>query len=191
MVSLAVATILGAAAVEGSGGGQKGPDLRVAVFAGGRCGTFGDSLPVLVTSTDLRPGGVAGDVVVCSKVVGDEGRNLALKVDDLVDLDVSCTGNETTIDPSCGGMSRGELANSLVQQVGVAPCSAGPPAITAAWERRLSTLRDKALQLLNRIRPGDLVCVRLRLVYQATGPSAEIVSQSDRVTWRYGFRVTD
>ena len=45
-------------------------------------------------------------------------------------------------------------------------------------------------QLMNRIRQGDLICVRLRLVYQPTGSAAEVVSQSDRVTWRYALSVT-
>jgi hypothetical protein len=188
LISLALVTILGAAAVEGKG--KDPPDLKVAVFVAGSCGTFGDSLPVLVTSTDLRPGGIAGDLVVCLKVVADDGRQPALTVDELVDLDVSCTGNEGATDRSCGGMDRGELAASLVQQVGVAPCSATSPAITPALERRLPALRDKAVPLMNRIRQGDLVCVRLRLVYQPTGPAAEVVSQSDRVTWRYAFSVT-
>ena len=124
------------------------------------------------------------------KVVDNDGRQLALEVDDLVDLDVSCTGNKGTTDRNCGGMARGELATSLVQQVGVGPCAATPPSIASAFERRLPALRDNALSLMNRIRQGDLVCVRLRLLYQATGPAAEVVSQSDRMPWRYASNVT-
>jgi hypothetical protein len=189
LVPLLVVALLGAPSAA-SGGGDPKPDLRAAVFTGGACGTFGDSLPLLVTRANLRPGDVAGDVSVCLKVVGDDGRQLRLTVGELVDVDASCTGDEGTLDRSCGAMGRGELAASLIQQVGVAQCSDKPPPTDPALDRRLPSLRDEALTLMSRLRRGELACVRLVLVYQVTDPTAAVVSQSDRVTWRYAFSVS-
>jgi hypothetical protein len=188
LVCLLAVALLGAPSA--ASGGDPKPDLQAAVFTGGDCGTFGDSLPVLVTRANIRPGEIAADVSVCLKVIGVDGRQLSLTVGELVELDVSCTGDERTLDRSCGGLARGELAASLVQQVGVAPCAATPPPSNPALERRLPTLRDSPLTVMTQLRRGDLACVRLILVYQVTGPTQAVVSQSDRVTWRYVFSVT-
>jgi hypothetical protein len=187
LVCLLAVAVLGAPSA--ASGGDPKPDLQAAVFSGGGCGAFGDSLPVLVTRANIRPGEIASDVSVCLKVIGADGRDVSLTVIELVELDISCTGDERTLDRSCGGLARGELAASLVQRVGVSPCAAAPPPTDPALERRLPILRDEALTLMTRLRRGELACVRLVLVYEVTGPPAAVVSQSDRVTWRYAFNV--
>ena len=183
---VAVSALIGPGVAVGS---PSAPDLRVALMGAGGCGTFADSLPVLVTRPDIRPGDVAGDVTVCMKVLGSDGRKPRLQVAELVDLDAACTGDERAVDRTCGGMGQGELAASLLQQTGFGPCSVTLPPINSGLERRLTALRDDALVLASKLRVGEVACTRLQLVYRPAGLAAAIASQSDRVTWRYAFTV--
>jgi hypothetical protein len=165
---------------------EKRPDVRVALMAGGRCGKPADSLPVLVTARNIRPGDVAGDVVVCVSSTGDAAR-LSLAVTELVDLDPGCSDGEAAVDTSCGGGRRGELSPSLVQQVAVGACP--EQGIDGALERRLAALTSNPLVLRDRVRRTELLCVRLRLIYRPADADTA-VSQSDRTTWRYTFALT-
>lgn len=162
------------------------PDVQVARLDGGRCGKLADSLPVLITAQGIRPGDVAGDVVVCVSSTGDAGR-LTLAATELVDVDPECSEGEAAVDSSCGGSRRGELSPSLLQQVAVDACPA--QGIDGALERRLPALTASGLVLRERLRRNELVCVRLRLVYRPSDSEA-VVSQSDRTLWRYSFSLT-
>lgn len=121
---------------------------------------------------------------------GDDGRLLSLSVSELVDIDSRCTNGEPAGDATCGGDQAGELSASLVQQVGLGPCPAGPPVVRPVLQRGLPALRERPLVLQERLRRGEVVCVRLRLLYENTDFAAGIVSQSDRTTWRYVFGLT-
>ena len=165
---------------------EKGPDVKVALLVDGRCGKPADSLPILITARGIRPGDVAGDVLVCVTSAGDAGR-LRLAATEVVDLDPACSQGEAAVDASCGGGARGELSPSLVQQVAVRDCPAN--GIAGALERGLPALASSPLVLRDRISGRDLLCVRLRLLYRASASDA-VVSQSDRTTWRYSFSLT-
>jgi hypothetical protein len=167
-------------------GDEPRPDVRVAQLSGGRCGKPADSLPILITARGIRPGDVAGDVVACVSSTGDAGR-LSLAATELADLDPACSAGEDAVDPSCGGDRPGELSASLVQQVAVDACPA--QGIDGALERHLPALAASPLVLRDRLRRNELLCVRLRLLYRASGFAA-IGSQSDRTAWRYTFVLT-
>lgn len=181
---IAVVALLAASSV----GAERsdGPDVRVATLTDGRCGDFADSLPALIGHTGARPGNAVGDVTVCVTNAGGEGR-LSLRVVELVDVDPACTGEEATLDRTCGGGRRGELSPSLLQQVGVGECPAGPPTTTPALDRRLPALRSGPLVLVDRLRRDEIACVRLRLLYEPPDTAASVTSQTDRTTWRYAF----
>jgi hypothetical protein len=161
-------------------------DVKVATLANGRCGTLADSLPALISRSGARPGEVAGDVTVCVANDGDETALLSLRAIELVDVDPACTGAEATRDPTCGGGKRGELSPSLLQQVGLGACPSAP-GISPTLDRRLTTLQASSLELADRLRRKQVVCVRLRLRYEPLDAAAGIASQSDRTTWRYAF----
>ena len=191
VVLLAAALSLGAvSAVRADDDDDDGKaDVKVARLADGKCGKLADSLPVLVSRAGARPGEVVGDVTVCVANSGGTAR-LSLRALELVDVDPACTGAEPTRDTSCGGSRRGELSPSLLQQVGLGACPSVPPVTDPALDRRLPALQASTLILVERLRRGQVVCVRLRLRYEPPGPDAGIASQSDRSTWRYAFTVT-
>ena len=164
-------------------------EVRVAQVANGKCGKLTDSLPALISRTGLRPGEVAGDVTVCVENRGDDAA-LSLRVIELVDVDRACTGEEPTRDSSCGSGKRGELGASLLQQVRLGACPSVPSGTNPALDRRLPNLQS-SLGLVARLRRKQIVCVRLRLLYEPPNSNASITSQSDRVTWRYAFTLTE
>jgi hypothetical protein len=166
-------------------------EVRVAKVSNGKCGKLTDSLPVLISRTGIRPGEVAGDVTVCVENHGDETALLTLRVLELAEVDPACTGAEPTRDSSCGGGKRGELGSSLLQQVGLGTCPSVPSATNPALDRRLPNLQTSSLVLVDRLRRKQIVCVRLRLRYEPPSSDASIASQSDRVTWRYGFTLKE
>ena len=186
-LALAVVTVTGAYAAPG--GSRSSPDLSVALHDGTACGAFGDSLPTIVSRSGVGPGDVAADVTVCVRLDTDNGRELNLLVTELVDSDPSCTGNEATLDLTCGAGRAGELGASLFQEAGVGRCMPDLP-IGAASGAHLPDLQREALLLDPRLRKAEVRCVRLRLRYQPEGSAAASISQSDRTTWRYVFQVT-
>jgi hypothetical protein len=187
---LAAAASLGVVSTVGADDDRDEPDVKVAKLTDGRCGKHADSLPVLISRTGARPGEVVGDVTVCVANSGDDAALLSLRVLELVDVDPACTGAEPTRDTTCGGGKRGELGPTLLQQVGLGACPSIPPATDPTLDRRLPALQASPLVLLDRLRRGQLVCVRLRLRYEPPDSGASIASQSDRTTWRYAFTVT-
>ena len=190
VAAAAAALALGAVSTVAAHGDGHDDDVEVGIsrLVNGRCGPPEDSLPGLIARTGIRPGEIAGDVTVCVANTGDGDAVLSLRASDLVDVDPACTGGETAGDPTCGGWRRGELAPSLLQQAGVGPCP-GPPGTSTALDRRLNALQAGPLVLLDRLRQRQLVCVRLRLLYDPPDPAAAAASQSDRVFWRYAFSV--
>ena len=192
VVAILVAAVsLGAvSAVDAHDDDNDKADVKVAKLVNGKCGKLGDSLPVLISRTGARPGEVAGDVTVCVANSGDDAALLSLRVLELVDVDPACTGSEPTRDTSCGGGKRGELSPSLLQQVGLGPCTSVPPTTNPTLDRRLPALQASSLVLVERLRRNQLVCVRLRLRYQPPDADASTASQTDRTTWRYAFTLT-
>jgi hypothetical protein len=165
-------------------------DVRVAKLANGRCGKLADSLPVLISRREARPGEVVGDVTVCVANSGDEAGALGLRALELIDVDRSCTGAEGTLDTTCGRGQIGELSPTLLQQIGLGACPSVPPATNSTLDRRLPALRSSSLALVDRLPRRQVVCVRLRLRYEPPDLDASIASQSDRATWRYAFSLT-
>lgn len=167
----------------------RGPQLEVALFADGVCGKYADSLPTLMSATGVEPGDTVGDVTVCLFNDGDSDGRVTLTVTDRSDLDIGCDGQEPTYDDTCGKRRAGELGPDLLQQTGVGGCELPPPAVSAESDRRLPDLEKQALNVAPRLRPGQVVCAHLVLIYSPPDLGARILSQSDRTTWRYVFTI--
>lgn len=165
------------------------PDLKIAIRTDAGCAGFTDSLPPLVIDAAASAGGSVADVTICVQSADASGRFLTLVVQELVNVDPACTGDEASVDASCGEGALGELSDSLVQLVGVKPCRRNPRPDTI-WERSLSELSANPLLLARRLHEDRILCVRLVLRYEPDA-AASVVSQSDRATWRYSFTLNE
>ena len=188
---VAAVALTGISAVRADDDDDDGTDVKVAKLANGRCGKLADSLPVLISRTGVRPGEVVGDVTVCVANSGEEAGLLSLRALELVDVDRSCTGAESTRDTTCGGSRRGELSPTLLQQVGLGACPSVPSATNPTLDRRLPGLQGSSLVLIDRLARKQVACIRLRLKYEPPDEGAGVVSQSDRATWRYAFSLSE
>jgi hypothetical protein len=163
-----------------------GPDLQVAVVEGGKCGAFADSLPVLFTRIGVRAGQTVDDVSVCVTNAGEGAGVLRIRIDERVEVDSSCSGDEADADGTCGGGDAGELGRALLQEIGTERCRRPRPPVDLTREGRLPDLESPVL-LAERLSPGHLLCVRLVLRYAPADGAALVVSQSDTTSWRYAF----
>jgi hypothetical protein len=182
LAALVIMTTVASAAGDGE------PDVKLALRTDGGCGPFADSLPVLVSESGVAWGDTVADVTVCVSVLGAQGGSLVLQAEELVDVEVACTGDEALVDASCGDGRAGELSDSLIQQVGIGGCRRNP-ATKHAWSRPLSDLSTDPLLLAQRLKDDQLFCVRLILRYEPDA-DATVASQSDRTTWRYSFTLS-
>jgi hypothetical protein len=106
----------------------------------------------------------------------------------LQDVDTDCTGDEGTVDTSCGNAAVGELSARLIQRVGTNECR-GLPATNPAWDRAIAQLAASPVNLTTRLMKGKQLCARVVVRYEPTAASA-VAAQSDRATWRFAFTLT-
>src|SRR5262245_12152875 len=87
------------------------------------CGPFSDDLTTeMWTVSDFQPDNSAFRYM-CVKNAGSAPITGSLTTVDLVNSDGSCTGDESTVDPTCGsGAGAGQLASVLVVGVGLLDC---------------------------------------------------------------------
>lgn len=188
------ALVLGAGIGTGTtlaaGSGQpRQADLKVALFDNGRCGSFSDTLPAVITRPEIKPGDRVSDLTVCITNSGRTDGAVGLSIIERAEDDVTCDGEESVHDPTCGSGQVGELGSSLAQRIGVGACTT-PINISAAHDRWLPEL-ETAVALLPRIRPRQVICTRLVLDYSPAAAMEDVVTQSDRTSWRYSFSIIE
>lgn len=162
----------------------KAVDIQVAEFTagsiGGTCGTFtDDSTSPLLTVDSVQPSATPlRGPTFCVKNAGSLAATVMENLIDVADVEVDCTGDEATVDTSCGGSGVGEVAQSLQLQTWWGDCAggagAGPMhAFNSHFEGRL-------------FQPGETKCLYHEFLYNPTGDAA-IAGQSDRLTWRFAY----
>jgi hypothetical protein len=159
--------------------------LEVALAEKGRCTKFVDATVGIVAVANASPGDQSAVTRLCLRASGRARVHLGIR--DLTDLERACTGQESSVDPTCAVGAPGELAGSLVQLLSVepkcfkdAPMSGHPFLALAEAPLNLGILEDQRV-----------VCVVLATRYQPTTAQAAQAAQTDRVEWRYVFGVTD
>jgi hypothetical protein len=162
-------------------------DIVVAIRTGGVCGTFAQSLPTLVSKTDMRPGDRIDPIEICLRNVGTAKGAARLTVIDRVDSETGCSAGEAAADASCGGTGIGELGGQLVVPIAIRPGCTGK--LSSAIGYPFDTLTRSSAPV-DTLRPGASSCVVLGLEYRPSSITAAAASQTDRVTWRYAFDLT-
>ena len=164
--------------------------LATAVFSGGSytCGTFEDDLLTpAITETDLAPGS-GGSAFFCLENVGSQALgSLHVMVDELVDVDHACTGDEADNgDTTCGGDLLGELSGVLSARWTSNACDTGVEQwATAEVSLLANSTTPEALPTLG---IGETMCLQVYVAYRVPPLAADIQkAQSDTVTWRFKF----
>ena len=159
-------------------------DLKVALRTEKSCGTFGDSLPVLVMTDGFQPDDQSDVVVICLKNRGKTSASITMSVVELSTSDPVCSSGEASEDDTCGGDAAGEIQNVLAQRFALlAKCRDNPVSFDVVEFPRLT---GSPLSL-GKLAAGQTRCVALRLDYPSTSQDAEASAQTDGLRWRYAF----
>jgi hypothetical protein len=156
-----------------------------------QCGTFVENLASpLFTVTDVSPGYSSEPpfTYLCLQNVGSQSVTLSVGVDELVDVDVACTGDEALNgDMTCGGDLAGELGVVLhTSLLGYDQCDTSLP--DPAANGTLSAIAAAPRPIGPHLNASATRCYSVRLGYFSATAAAEAQrAQSDRVTWRFRF----
>jgi len=152
------------------------------------CGTYSDDLQTgLITLSDVTPNQATDSGFVCLKNAGSATVDLTTSVIDVTDLDTDCTGDEATVDSTCGidetiqAPQAGELSPLITLTMTAADCSD-----VNQGGRGLGALPDVTDVSVASMAPGDVLCVGFTSRYFPTDAQAQ-AAQSDTATWRFAF----
>lgn len=157
------------------------------------CGSYADDLATgIITATDMAPGGAEVTGYVCVRNVGSRAVDVAASVIDLVDSDTGCTGDEASLDTTCGGDQAGELSTYLAVSIeyGVGGpvtnyCPAPLPGGMGGGSVDTLTTTTSGHFTLDPD-PELFACLGFTVRDVALG-DALTTSQSDTATWRFAF----
>ena len=168
---------------------RSAPDVKVAVLSASRCGKFADNTTAAIRISDLDPAEESTSLSLCVTNASRAAGRLLVGSADVVDLDVACSGDEALVDTTCGGTLAGELAADLVHDLRVTmPCAPSRGELGTARSVSFAALADGVV--LGTLGRDEMACVSVTLRRPALhGGSSG--AQSDRVTWRYRFVLTD
>lgn len=164
-------------------------DLQIAdgTPAGGpiSCGSYVDDLAtgVLAMSDVAASGGGGSTSWICLRNVGSATVDVRATLEDLIDSDTGCTGDEGAVDASCGGGS-GELGQYLTVLEAEVGCADGSPTGSHGPQSFMSMVGSP--MSLGPLAPGASLCLVFNVTYQADEAGA-LMSQSDTVTWKFAF----
>jgi len=153
----------------------------------GVCGTFTDDLTTgLFTLTDRQPSGsgIGPPQDMCLKNAGQGTIDVSVSAIDVVSTDIACTGDEASVDDTCGADQAGELGPLVSTSVNRwTSCAANAPFGGGGSSGALATFSGP---IAPGLAAGTTVCILANVSYNPSTANAE-KGQSDRVTWRYAF----
>lgn len=184
---LSIVVVLGVAFLvpPASGAPPQGPDIEVAVREGGKCRMFAENLPALFSGAGIQPGERAPRVDVCVRNRGRMDARLTLAIFERVEAETGCTGDEPSVDVTCGAAQAGELGRNLVLILTTQPDCKGPAGTPV--EVNLITLESAPAVLSPTLRSNRTDCVGLQVEHRPTSDEATAAAQTDTVTWRFAF----
>ena len=154
-----------------------------------QCGTFSEDLATgFFTVANVEVGYQSPLAFFCIKNVGSQPVTLWASVDELVDTDTACTGDEALHgDATCGGNQLGELSSVIsVSYVRQNSCSAFDG---SGFGRTLKENATNPEAFPGTLAAGATACFYTNLEYKTNASAADVQkAQSDRVTWRFKFR---
>ncbi len=163
-------------------------DVQVATFTpnspgsslSGTCGEFTDdsTTPLLNVETAQPSATTFRGPTVCVKNAGSLAATVLQNRIDVADVDVECTGDEATVDTTCGASGLGEVSRSLEVRTHWGDCAGS--ANSSAFALFDAEFTGRLFE------PGQVMCVHQEFRYNPTGDNA-IAGQSDRLTWRYAY----
>lgn len=166
-------------------GAAPGPDVEVAIRDGAKCRQFADQLPALFSVAGIQPTQRTPGVDLCVRNRGRMDARLTLAIFERVETEAGCTGDEPSVDVTCGAGQAGELGRNLVLITTTQPDCKGPTGPSV--EVNLVNLESIPFLLNPLLRTNRTDCVGLQIEHRPISSEAAAAAQTDRVTWRFAF----
>jgi hypothetical protein len=163
-------------------------DLRIADATldpvdGMSCGSFSDDLTSALITISGEPGAGAQERLYCLRNVGSQWVNLTVQVEQVDDIEIGCTGDESIYDTSCGS-GFGEVGENTVVWHRQISCSANP---IEATEGILFRQHQTTPMSLGTLGPDETRCFGVTISqFDQMGIQSQ-QAQSDRLTWRFAW----
>ncbi len=162
-------------------------DLQIATatFANGYvCGSFGEDMTSSLISIVSSPGEDNHfSYLYCVRNIGSQTVNLTVMAENLNDIELGCTGDESVYDASCGS-GTGELGDFVMVIHERADC------LTGAFEiDDMHNLRDTSTTAvsLGALGPNETQCFMAAIEESSATEAQRQAAQSDRLAWRFAW----
>lgn len=158
-------------------------------------GDFDDDLVGdLIQWVDAKPGDDLGNHYFCVRNVGVADVDLTWTVIDTANTELACTGDEASVDGSCGS-GLGELGLVLYLSSQKYDCATGA-ADGGFFEQFVYQGANVAfLAIGDTLTPSETVCLRINTSYPAYDNGTTVAeaqaAQSDQISWRFAFDATE
>lgn len=151
------------------------------------CGPFSEELATgLFTASNVGPGYGSGTKHFCVRNVGSQPVNISALATELVDVDVTCSGDEAEFDETCGGDKAGELSGVLRITYQAIRCTDGGSA--GDLQNQILNQNASTPAILGSLAVGQTLCYFVGIAYPSATPADAVQgAQSDRATWRITF----
>src|SRR5258706_2384357 len=171
-----------------SGALSASSDLQVAtaqyVGLGLSCGTFNEDLTSALITISGPPAADTGQsYTYCLRNVGSQSVNLTVLAENLNDIEMGCTGDESAYDSSCGS-GLGELGDFVQVFHQHADCASSLVDASSMYLLRDTSITPASLGILG---PGATQCF-IASIFQSSATGAQRqAAQSDRMSWRFAW----
>ena len=146
-----------------------------------------DSTTAEATLTDAQPG-AGQSLFFCLKNAGASTLTITETTTGVVEVDNACTGDEASVDQSCGGNGAGELGSVLFWESYKYDCVSGSGPVNVPFGNSLAAPTPVSLGTLA---PNEVGCYVANVRYPQNRPADEVQrAQSDTVTWKYAVDAT-
>jgi hypothetical protein len=164
-------------------------DIQMALASGGAagtpwtCKTFSEDLTAAMTVTG-PPGVDTGQVYpYCIRNVGSRTLSLSVLAEDINDIELGCTGDESLYDNTCG-TGPGELGDFAEVQHQMIDCSNGD---VLGLVQLLVRDNGNASNPLGTVGPGETRCFNMGIYGSSATEVQRQAAQSDRLEWRFAW----
>ena len=151
------------------------------------CGEYSEDLASgFFAAQDVTVGHQSPYSYLCIRNVGSQSVFVGALAEELTDVDLACTGDESLHgDTTCGGDQAGELSAVLRLSYFRNECEGGSG---SGQSMNLATNSTSTAFFPGTLAPGEAACFSVAFDYPTTATDEAVQrAQSDRATWRFKF----
>src|SRR5262249_17431010 len=146
--------------------------------------TFSEDLTSPLIVVNGPAGADTGLYFYCLRNVGSQTVSVTALAENLTDIELDCTGDESAYDDSCGS-GGGELGDFVkIEHTRFDCMSPAVPTMSDVYLLRDTSTTPASLGSLD---PGQTSCFGVRILQSSATEAQRQAAQTDRLTWRFAW----